>query len=162
MRLRQRILSLLASLSSVGTATAYNDVEVNSRIESEPPNNTLSSSSQRNRLRQHRDSLAAVERDVAEIEQQDDRGDITPHDQQLDEQLLVVEVKDDGSTARHLINQSTSDENENEDTGGNDANNRSLARQQKHKGDAPGINKQTRFVIARIVEDKLVLSSNAL
>ena len=124
-------------------------MEVNSRIESEPSYNILlSSSSQRNRLRQHRDSLAAVERDVAEVEQRDDPGDITTHDQQLDEQLLVVvvEVQDDGSTARHLINQSTSDENENEDTGGNDANNRSLARQQKqkHKGNAPGVNKQTR------------------
>ena len=87
MRLIQRILvPLLASLSSVGTTTAYNDVEVKSRIGSEPSYNILSSSSQRNRLRQHRGGLAAVERDVAEVEQQDDRGDITTHDQQLDEQ----------------------------------------------------------------------------
>lgn len=96
MRLRQMILSLLASLSSVGTTTAYHDVEVDSRIESEPSYNILSSSSQRNRPRQDRDTLAAVERDVAEVEQRDDRGDITTHDQQLDEQLLVVEVTDDG------------------------------------------------------------------
>ena len=97
------ILSLLASLSSVGTTTAYHDVEVDSRIESEPSYNILSSSSQRNRLRQHRGGLAAAESDVAEIEQRDDPGDITTHDKQLDEQLLVVEVvQDDGSTARDI------------------------------------------------------------
>ena len=43
MRLRQMILSLLASLSSVGTTTAYHDVEVDSRIESEPSYNIPSS-----------------------------------------------------------------------------------------------------------------------
>ena len=138
MRHRQRILPLLlASLSTVVTTIVYH-VEANSI------NEPISSSSQRHRLRQHKDSLAEVERDLAEIDlaERDRQND---QDEMLDEQLLVVEVvQDDGRKGRHLTTtpilkgESTPEK----DTSGNDAD-RSLARQQKPMGNALGLNKQT-------------------